>query len=427
MRADSSGFYLWEPEGKPVSIGLYRDLVDRLNFEVMRGFGAVPKRGAEIGGILLGTVDAGEKLVVRIEDFRCVPCEHLRGPSYVLSAADVTGLDAALNEWPAGVARRVVGFFRSNTRELLQLGEEDQALLDARFPDDGTVCLLIRPYTTRPNEAAFLIRESGAFPLEPQHEPFIFRQKEMTGGTSFPPGAPAGAAEAPAAASRQTSLFEFPSARTAEPWAAPPAPGGAGAGESLRGMDAAAEVPGGALTPFGDMAVAAAAAREARRSRRETGLSAPGGQDKAEQIRGAFADVRPAPPKQNRWVWLPLSFIFLLLGIVLGVEITLSMNRAQSMTQGGDPYSMELSVSRFGESYHLKWNPDLTAVRAARRGELLIQEGTATETKPLSADDLLRGGIIYRGTAQSVHFRLTLYLSDKTAISETVETSPAAP
>ena len=48
---------------------------DRMQQDVMKGFGAVPKRGAEVGGILLGRTTPGDKLFVTIDDYVLVPIE----------------------------------------------------------------------------------------------------------------------------------------------------------------------------------------------------------------------------------------------------------------------------------------------------------------------------------------------------------------
>ena len=172
--ATPSGHYVWEPAGEDYAVHLYSEIIDRLNYEVIRGFGALPKRGAEVGGVLMGSAERGAKLIVKVEDFQSIPCEHLSGPSYVLSEKDLQELD------------RVVGFYRSTTRDAIQLMEQDLALLDARFPDDGAICLLIKPYNARPNEAVLLIREKGVFPTEPQTRSFVFRRKEMGVGPAPP-------------------------------------------------------------------------------------------------------------------------------------------------------------------------------------------------------------------------------------------------
>lgn len=50
------GTYTWEAPRKPQIVRLSLDAVDRMQQDVMRGFGAVPRRGAEVGGVLIGSV-----------------------------------------------------------------------------------------------------------------------------------------------------------------------------------------------------------------------------------------------------------------------------------------------------------------------------------------------------------------------------------
>src|ERR1051325_2284088 len=93
------GYYVWEVPGKPVVVHLHLDALDRIASEVMRGFGAVPQRGAEIGGLLLGSVDPGEPSVVRIEDYEAIPCGYKRGPSYLLTGDDQRDFEDACERW----------------------------------------------------------------------------------------------------------------------------------------------------------------------------------------------------------------------------------------------------------------------------------------------------------------------------------------
>src|ERR1700676_1049788 len=91
---DVPGHFVWEVPGQPVVVHLRLDVVDRMAGEIMRGFGAVPKRGAEVGGVLLGVItqgnSPGEVSTVRIEDFEAVPCKYVRGPSYLLTEPERT-------------------------------------------------------------------------------------------------------------------------------------------------------------------------------------------------------------------------------------------------------------------------------------------------------------------------------------------------
>lgn len=166
---------MWQPPGKPYSVHIALDVVDRLNAEVMRGFGAVPKRGAEVGGVLLGSIERGDATVVRIDDFEIVPCEYRRGPSFYLSESEQEMLgSAAANE-------RAVGYYRSHTRDgAMTPGAEDLVWLARFFPDESAVALLVKPFATKVNAAGFFVREEGAFAAETPLG-FPFRRREMLG------------------------------------------------------------------------------------------------------------------------------------------------------------------------------------------------------------------------------------------------------
>ncbi|MGH9663801.1 MAG: hypothetical protein ACRD9L_05200, partial [Bryobacteraceae bacterium] len=179
----AQGSYVWEPPGNPVSIHISFDVVDGIAKEVLRAFSSVPRRGAEAGGLLLGRAERGERLVVRIRSFEPVPCEHRFGPSYLLSDADRRTLEAAFRSH-ANVANgedRVVGYFRSHTRDGFALGPEDLALCRDLFSDPAHVVLLIKPFATKVSTAGFLFHENGKFQTEP-YKPFPFRRRDLNGG-----------------------------------------------------------------------------------------------------------------------------------------------------------------------------------------------------------------------------------------------------
>ncbi len=417
--SESTGYFVWEPVGKRISIHLSGDVVDQLNLAVMRGFGAVPKRGAEVGGLLLGTVETGAKSVVRIEEFVNVRCEHLHGPSYILSEADLLAFDRELSARTADPngQTRVVGFFRSNTREPMQLSETELALLDARFPDDDAVCLLVRPFATRPSEAVFLTRDDGRFSGMVQHDTFMFRRKEMNLGPAprrqRAAATPAPRPPAPEAAEERPEKF-MQSEENPQPEYPGPVSGASGA----QAADFATARLGRGR--YGRGARPEAAAGQTTGSATEPAAASP--LQVPAHVSEIPWDTRPVPVQRSHWSWAPLSFIFLLLGILIGVGITLTISRSRSIAPNEDPYALSLSVSHFGDSFHLSWNPRLPALRQARSGELLIQEGEARKTQPLSADDLARGEVIYRGGSEPLRFRLTVFLGDRAAFSESVTT-----
>jgi hypothetical protein len=187
---DASGYYLWEAAGKAFEVHIHLDVLDAILAEVMRGFGAVPKRGAEVGGLLLGSIERGTiesapgksapgaGTVVRIEDFEPVECGYTRGPSYLFSAEERETFEDACARWSPDASRNscAVGFYRSHTRDGMSLAPEDVELMDRCFPDPSHVALLVKPFGTKASPAGFFFREDGAFqettPLE-----FPFRRR----------------------------------------------------------------------------------------------------------------------------------------------------------------------------------------------------------------------------------------------------------
>src|ERR1035438_9794061 len=168
--------YVWEPADKAISIRLSLDVVDRMQQDVMRGFGAVPKRGAEVGGVLLGRAIAGDKTVVTIDDYVLVPIEYKRSPSYLLSEEDARNFATAVEG--AGSSPdpllRPLGYFRSHTRDGVGLGPEDIAILGLHFPGPEAVALIIKPYATKVSQAGFYFKENGEFQSGPPLLEFSF-------------------------------------------------------------------------------------------------------------------------------------------------------------------------------------------------------------------------------------------------------------
>ena len=159
------GYYVWELPEKPVVVHLNLGIIDRLSAEIMRGFGAVPKRGAEVGGLLLGRIEEGEQTIVRVEDFESIACDYKRGPSYLFTADDGAAFDDACVH-----STSAVGYFRSHTREGMSLGPEDIALMEHYFPLSSHMALLVKPFATKVSIASFFFREDGLFPSAPPLE-----------------------------------------------------------------------------------------------------------------------------------------------------------------------------------------------------------------------------------------------------------------
>src|SRR5579872_273701 len=118
-RAEPEVFYDWNAQGQPVAISINLNLIDLLSLEVIEGFKSIPKRGLEIGGLLLGRVDASEnEPLVIVEDRELFHSEHLHGPSFLLSPHDREQWAELTTRWGADTNKgfHAVGLFRSDTR-----------------------------------------------------------------------------------------------------------------------------------------------------------------------------------------------------------------------------------------------------------------------------------------------------------------------
>lgn len=375
----AAGCYVWQPPGKPVAIYLELDVVDKVLPEAMRGLTSVPKRGAEVGGVLLGTAEAGEQLVVHVQDVEPVACEYKMGPSYVLSERDLEMFDEACQrwEWRADSPIYAVGYYRSQTREGTGLGQEDLDLCATYFTDPSNVVLLIRPFATRVSMAGFLYYEDGKFQDAPYLE-FPFRRRELAGE------------EAPPHRPLQETRTRGSEAAALE---APP-PRAARGAEEETGIYAEEEPR-------------VAAPRLERRRRPEP----------------AHVVTTPAKGRfEKKWVWIPLSFIFLLLGVLLGFQAALSIGAKSAGGPGGSPLTLGLTVSVSGENLRVSWNRQAPAIKAASTGRLEIDDGDSHTPMELDSSQLQSlDNIIYRHRTDHVHVSLEVSPSGGVTLTQTAD------
>ena len=110
--------------------------------------------------------------------------------------------------------------------------------------------------------------------------------------------------------------------------------------------------------------------------------------------------VYAVPPKsrvRSGWVWIPMSFVFLLLGLVLGFQAALTMGPRS----GGGPsdFSLGLTVTREGTNLSVKWDREAPAVKAAQKGLLEIEDWRPTKPLDLDVAQLRNGSILSRTIA----------------------------
>lgn len=150
----------------------------RMRREAVEALNALPRRGLEIGGVLVGRVEAPRDAAISItvEDFVTFDISHEFGPAYQLSGEETAGLryrmrSAEEGRESGGVA---LGWWRSDTLGMpLQYRPEDEATLRMLGWTGPLLFLLFRPHSFDPFECKMHVFENDAiYPSEEFEVPF---------------------------------------------------------------------------------------------------------------------------------------------------------------------------------------------------------------------------------------------------------------
>ncbi len=378
-------YYRWEITGRPTVVKLSMGFVDRLLPEVMRGFGAMPRRGVEMGGILLGSIDrSGDRAVVTVEDYEPVPSRHSRGATYLLSDEEIERFRETTAKWAHAEGKQTfaVGYYRSHTREGLGLADDDLDLFNQMFPDPHAIGLLIKPFATRVSQAGIFIRENGNIRAQSSYKEFPFRRRELGGG------------EAPAAAKPATEHRGDPAPESPEAASTQTRP-------QPQPQQFRSTAPHMATTSFPAPSIAS----------EELQLGLP----------TSKIDVKTGAKVRSGWVWIPLSFIFLLLGTILGFQVALSVRNQLPASIRPDPYSLHMTITPTNDSLHVRWDRDAAPIHNQAKGALVISDGGAQKVVQLDGDQLRNGSVVYRRASNDVRFRLEVYTADRVVVAETMD------
>ena len=120
-------------------------------------------------------------------------------------------------------------------------------------------------------------------------------------------------------------------------------------------------------------------------------------------------------------MWIPLSAIFLFMGVLLGFQTAISMRSRGPAAVGAEVFTLSLTVVKSAESLNVTWDRQAPAIRTAGHGVLFIKDGDFSKSLNLDASELQVGSVIYRKPSSSVSFKLEVYPKDRTTVSETVE------
>ena len=157
-RGTESAVATWTAPECPFRIEYATRVLDDIRLGVVDAFFSLPRGGAEIGGILLGSRDGN---TISITDYQALDCEHAMGPSFTLSPRDQTNLAELIGKAKRNPRdRQPVGWYHSHTRSEIFLSETDQDIHKRFFPEPWQVALVLKPHTFEPTRGGFFFREA---------------------------------------------------------------------------------------------------------------------------------------------------------------------------------------------------------------------------------------------------------------------------
>lgn len=369
------GYYVWNAPGGRTRVHLKLEVIERLLPGVMTGFGAVPKRGAEVGGILLGTVEHADHTIIRIDDFEQVPCRYQRGPSYLLSEDDVGLFADTVEGYNNRGALRAVGYYRSHTREPQMLADDDRTICARLFPPPDGVVLLIRPYATKTSTAGFITYENGRLGDWP--------------------------------------ISEFPLVRSPHDG---PRPLGRGGAETRRPrIERVERAPANGSSIAGDHGHTIAHTAPSR-------FTFGGYLEDEPAVPPIPADSAPPKRRARWWIWVPLSLLLLLVGGAAGF-FAAQTGFPIAVGLGRSPFDVSLSATGAKGNVVIRWDRSAQPILKATRGALQISDGVMTRNIELSAGELRNGSVIFHSTGDRVNVRLDVFVGVRTVVSNATEWS----
>ena len=320
-------------------------------------FEKVPRRGLEIGGILLGRTKTEENTTsFWVDGFLAVDSEHRLGPSYLLSESDLGHLQHQLDMCRGGC----VGIYRSQTRgRQLALDESDVELCGQCFQASHALFLMLAPSLSR---AAFFSRADG--------------ELECIGEFALP--------------TVKTLPDNSSGLKHQRPHIAP----------QKRALTSRA-VPHDPPTQQGGLHDRKAPEIQKQPSWVGT-------------IPGPPAEI---PAQSRLWKWRG-RYAAALITILFSLAGAGEFMRFFATRAGRDlsaPKLVDLKIQPVGSTLRLFWDPGSVALRGAIRVVLHVRDGDYQSDRDLAISEVRSGSIAYEPRSEDVFFRLDVYSGAPTA------------
>jgi proteasome lid subunit RPN8/RPN11 len=363
----------WEAPSCPFQIEFAAGKLEEVRLAVTDQFYALPRGGLEIGGVLFGS---REDNLLRIEDYRMIECEHLTGPSFILSRNDREGLERLLAE-TAKEGLTPLGWFHSHTRTGIFLSAQDLEIHQRFFPEPWQIALVLRPANLEPTRAGYFFRAaSGEIASESCVREFVVDPPPE--GDFEKPSLHSVREKVPVNGAHRPTVAKKVEAATPAPRVAPPAPQAPPPPPEIK---AAAEEP----PPL-----------------------------------PSFAPPPEPAPQRSGLVWIAAAFA------VLSLSVAGFMTRDQWMPKGSPP--LKLEASEVDGKLLLRWDTNAPAMRDAASATLEIRDGSKQSSIPLDPVRLGRGFYLYARESENTFVRLAVSRTGAGPVETTAAFSgPLAP
>jgi proteasome lid subunit RPN8/RPN11 len=364
----------WSAPQCPFAICYDVRVLDDVRLAVTDAFFSLPRGGAEIGGLLLGTYDGQQVL---ISGYAALEMEHAFGPSFTLSPRD----EAQLAELISRHQGQVVGWYHSHTRSEIFFPEADQGIHNRFFTEPWQVALVLKPHTFQPMRGGFFFREgAGAIHGEATYREFSLAPLPLR-------AVPSEDAPVEPARNRVDPKFTGPVIEIEAAGAEPEEP------------PERVPEPAQAAPSWIQEDVAAFAAPPAQKSRRwwVAGLCV------------LLASAMCVWVYQMRNLWLP------------AVTSSAKTTPAATAPPPAVHSDIGLTVTEKEKELHIRWDRNSPTVRNAVSGFLSIIDGDVSRTVSLDQDHLQSGSVIYIRKAEAVDLSLTLQPANGPPLKEAAQ------
>lgn len=394
--------------------------------QVSEGLRAVPRGGAEVGGLILGRRSPA---IIQAESLVPIPIEYYFGPSFRLSDSDLKTLEelmASLQKDPSNV---IVGFYRSRTRNDSLSEESESAVLTAlqqahtSFASDFHYYVVFTPTSRTTMTASASFRKDEGWD-DWQHVTLVvnFRSAQPI---EFPP---------PKTPQAPGSQVAQPAARTAPP---PPA--------ESQPLPVAEPSPEQQPEP---PPIQTAEPRILPAAETETHVSQPTAELYSRPLEGwalaePLADNPPEGKGRSRLLWYA-AIAVLLAAIALGTYLRIgpaSLSQAplsSALSTTPQPATLPVTevkstaapapaavstgflASREGSGWKLTWDPAAVGALHPVGAVLSIRDGSNKQQMNLTPSDLTGANIFYTPHSNDLLFSLNIVVPGGQSVEEHV-------